>query len=205
MKHPTLLLVFAALRVRRKFIRVLTTTVATIAAAVLFTLAYAQPENVGTVQQQIIYAQPGRPPIPPQGAGTWRAADLTVLSGSTYTIGPNKNQITAFGDSGGPRFIWDNNVPYITDIQSSSVPVCNNTSPLMCRQTVTGISSSAQTSVPAVRDWIAAVLKTQWHPSASSEPIWVQLAEIIGTKWGFNDVRCPSCGYWHITSNNGKG
>lgn len=138
-----------------------------------------------------IYAQPGTPPLPPLGAGIWRAADLTVsaVSGGTYTIGPNsQTQITAFGDSGGPGFIWDNNIPYITGIQSRSAAVCNNTTPATCQQTVTGITLSTVTSVPAARDWLAAVLKTQWHPAASSEPIWVQSAEITGTKWGFNDA-----------------
>jgi hypothetical protein len=138
-----------------------------------------------------IYAQPGTPPIPPQGAGTWRAADLkaSAVSGFTYTLSPNiQNQITAFGDSGGPGFIWENNIPYITGIQSRSDPVCNNITPQMCQQTVTGIRSSTQTSVPAARDWIAAVLKTQWHPTATSEPIWVYSAEITGTQWSLNNV-----------------
>ena len=140
-----------------------------------------------------IYAQPGTPPLPPQGAGIWRAADLTVsgVSGGTYTIVPpsqTQSQIIAFGDSGGPGFIWDNNIPYITGINSRVAAVCNKATPTTCAQTVTGITSATVTSVPAVRDWIAAVLKTQWHPTATSEPIWVQLAEITGTKWGFTDA-----------------
>ena len=32
------------------------------------------------------------------------------------------------------------------------------------------------------------MLKSQWHATATSEPIWVQSAEITGTKWGFNDA-----------------
>ncbi|MGH2584061.1 MAG: trypsin-like serine protease [Dehalococcoidia bacterium] len=139
-----------------------------------------------------IYAQPGMPPIPPQGAGTWRAADLTVsaASGNTYVIGPNSaTQITAFGDSGGPGFIWESNVPYITGIQSRSDVVCsNNTTPATCQQTVTGVSSSTHTSVPAVRDWIEAVFKTQWSPGATSHPVWVLPAEVAGTGWSLDDV-----------------
>ena len=91
-------------------------------------------KTIATYGQGIsTYSTPGVPPIAPQGAGIWRAADLTVsaVSGGTYTIGPNsQTQITAFGDSGGPGFIWENNVPYITGIQSRSATVCsNNASP----------------------------------------------------------------------------
>ena len=138
------------------------------------------------------YVQPGMPPIPPQGAGVWRAADLTVsaVSGGTYTSRPNvAGQITAFGDSGGPGFIWENNIPYITGINSRGVSVCsNNTTPATCQQTLTGVTSSTVTSVPAAIARIAAVLKTQWHPTVTSEPIWLQSAEIMGTKWGFKDA-----------------
>ena len=138
------------------------------------------------------YSTPGVPPIAPQGAGIWRAADLTVsaVSGGTYTIGPNsQTQITAFGDSGGPGFIWR----IMSRISRASrvgalLFVATMRVPATCQQTLTGVSSSTVTSVPAARDWITAVLKSQWHATATSEPIWVQSAEITGTKWGFNDA-----------------
>jgi Trypsin len=144
-----------------------------------------------------IYAQPGTPPLPPTGAGTWRAADLTVsnVSATTYRISPAPsgnpnlpNQITAFGDSGGPAFIWENSIPFLVGIQSTSNPICNNSTPLTCQQTVTGILFSTATSVPAVRDWIAAVLKSRWEPTATSTPVMVQLAEVKGTSGDFTDA-----------------
>jgi len=149
-----------------------------------------------------IYATPGTPPTPAAGFGTWRAADLTVSAASkdTYTLSPDTLspdaagqiipfQIIAFGDSGGPGFIWDQGTPYITGINSRVMDQClDRTTTDSCKNTVTGISSALATSVPGVRDWIAAVFKTQWHPSVTSETIEVYQAEVAGTKWDLADL-----------------
>lgn len=129
---------------------------------------------------------------PPQGLGIWRAADLTVsnVRGALYDVTPNaQGQVNIYGDSGGPSFIWENNTPYVTGIQSTAVPVCSNaTTSATCQQTTTSISVATQTSVPATREWIAAVLATQWNATVTSQPIFTGAAEITGTKWSFHDA-----------------
>jgi hypothetical protein len=136
-----------------------------------------------------IYAVPGTPPTPATGGGTYRAADLIVstLDPDGYRALPNKaGQITAFGDSGGPGFIWENNVPYLTGINSRVAYNCIDTKD--CKNTVTGVTEAYIMSLPALRNWIQAVFTTQWHPTATSEPVYVKTAEIKGTKWDVTDV-----------------
>ena len=132
--------------------------------------------------------------FPNLGGGTWRAADLTVGSVNdshrTFTWTPNGlGQIAGPGDSGGPYFIFQNGVPLISGIHSGSVRVCTNpSSQLTCLQTMTAITSVTATSIPAMQSAIRAVLASQWHPTAISEPVWVLEAEIQSTLWGLTDV-----------------
>ncbi|SJM92811.1 trypsin-like serine protease [Crenothrix polyspora] len=132
------------------------------------------------------------------GTGVYRAADLDLseinIAATERPINPNdpptkfisrigghyhrlimnsSNQILAPGDSGGPTFMWQNGIPYIVGVTSGTD--CNT-------------GPSYQVSIPTVRTWIGAVFKTQWHPTVTSEPISVKLAEITGTKWGLNDA-----------------
>jgi hypothetical protein len=147
-------------------------------------------KTIATYGQGIsFYAVPGTPPTSAGGVGTYRAANLIVSSlySDGYRALPNKEgQIIAFGDSGGPGFIWENNVPYLTGINSRVTPTCINNKD--CQNTVIGISEAVIMSLPALRNWIQAVFTTQWHPTATSEPVYVQAAEIKGTKWDLTDV-----------------
>jgi hypothetical protein len=140
------------------------------------------------------------------GVGTYRSADLPV-SGSGYVANERPNnpaaadrttftqadggvyhrvvanreeQVTTGGDSGGPAFVWENGVPYIVGIQSGG----------FCEFDANGFVTGRghQVSIPLVRDWIEAVFKTQWSPSASSQPVWVLPAEVEGTGWSVSDV-----------------
>lgn len=141
-------------------------------------------------------------PIPPAttapGAGTYRVAELS-LSGINFSaserpinllptpttfftqeggnyyelIANSKNQILAPGDSGGPGFIWSDGIPYLVGIQSGSNCLGGD---------------AHQVSIPTVRDWIYAVLHTQWTPGISSQPVWVLPTEVNSTGWGLSDV-----------------
>lgn len=137
------------------------------------------------------YYQPGPPEIPARSDGIYRTADLTVsaVGTNTYTFLPNgAGQSTAPGDSGGPGFIVDGGTLSIASINSGGTRRCAVSATLMCPATLTQKLDTVVTSIAAVREQIAAVLKTEWHPTATSEPIFVQLAEITGTNWGLTDV-----------------
>jgi trypsin len=122
--------------------------------------------------------------LPGAGSGIWRAADLVVAStdGESYTVNRNsQRQIGAPGDSGGPGFLWENNVPYITGIQSGCSwdrDAAGN---------ITAIYNCTMVSMPAVNRWIYAVLATQWSPNQTSG-MRIDTAERIGTRWGFTDL-----------------
>jgi hypothetical protein len=140
-------------------------------------------------------------PVPPatgMGAGTYRVAELLLTDidraaterpidpadppttfvdeagGNYHRLEENtSSQILAPGDSGSPGIIWNEGIPYIAGITSSS-----NCS----------AGFSHQVSIPTVREWIDAVLHTQWTPGATSQPVWVLPAEVNGTDWGLTDV-----------------
>jgi Trypsin len=135
---------------------------------------------------------------PPYGSGTFRAADMklsgigyepntrpgnTMPSPGAFSKSTNgryhqlqrnaDNQFILRGDSGGPAFIWQDKVPYIIGINSSGG----------CGRNV-----GYQVSIPSVRQWIDAVLKTRWTPGSTGENVWVLPAEVEGTRWSVADV-----------------
>lgn len=129
---------------------------------------------------------------PSMGDGIWRAADLSnpSVGGETFSVTPNgAGQIAMLGDSGGPYFIFQGGIPLITGIQSSATWNCsNNSTKAACKASITKITSATAVSIPATQVGVRAVLASQWHPTAISEPVWVLAGEIQATRWGFADV-----------------
>lgn len=159
-------------------------------------LWYGSAESLINPNKTVAFYGQGRTACAGGGTGTFRAADLQIESinisarewpisdnvnttdffsqagGRYYTLSANNNgQATAPGDSGGPAFIWENDVPYIVGIHSGS-----------------DCSTSFQVSIPTVREWINAVFKTQWFPNNTSQPVWVLPAEVDGTRWSVSNV-----------------
>ena len=94
------------------------------------------------------------------------------------------NQLPLSGDSGGPSFIFNpgSSRPYLVGIQSSGncVPQGTSAEPIA--------TDAYQVAIPAVRDWIAAVLASRWVPGSTGANVWVGPAEIAGVRWPVNDV-----------------
>jgi hypothetical protein len=92
-------------------------------------------------------------------------------------------QNTMPGDSGGPTFIFNppDATPYLVGIHSGADCI------------VVGGTGSTGTgkdvAIPAVRDWIGAVLKSQWGPTISTAThVWVSPGELDGVRWPVADV-----------------
>lgn len=136
--------------------------------------------------------------IPPGGLGTYRAADLKVSDVSGYRISYNPNEISQIlmpGDSGGPSILWDNGVALLVGISSTASWDCFDKTgmtpaqiDISCRNSTFRVTSGSDIAIPAVKLAIEAVLKTKWHPSATSEPVWIFGPEIQVSQWPLSDV-----------------
>jgi hypothetical protein len=93
-------------------------------------------------------------------------------------------QLPLEGDSGGPSFIFNppSTQPYLVGIQSSA-----NCEPGAQPNTASA-TRVHQVAIPAVRDWINAVLATRWTPGATGANVWVGPAEADGVRWPVGDV-----------------
>lgn len=94
-----------------------------------------------------------------------------------------RTQLILPGDSGGPTFIFNppDATPYLLGIHSGA------------NCTVSGGTGTTGTgndvAIPAVRDWIGAVLKSQWGPTTSTAShVWVSPGELNGVRWPVDDV-----------------
>jgi hypothetical protein len=95
--------------------------------------------------------------------------------GNSYRVVRNaQGRIPWTGDGGGPAFIFNNGTRYLVGIQSGIGGACG--------------TDAYQTNLPPLRDWIAAVFMSQWAPGAQASPVNVFPAEVVGTKWGLQDV-----------------
>jgi hypothetical protein len=151
--------------------------------------SYGRGNNVASA------ATPTMPACTAGGFGPYRATNFTVAAGdfepaaqvvapttSTWSsvaggryaqlIHPGNGRI-APGDSGGPSFVFSLGRPYLVGIHSGSACPGN---------------AAWDVAIPAVRDWIVAVTRSQWHPGVANEHVWVRQPEIAGTRWGLTDV-----------------
>jgi hypothetical protein len=134
----------------------------------------------------------------PEGFGTFRAADLKVdrVAGGEIRYLPNHaGQLTMPGDSGGPAFVWDRGVALLAGITSTGSWDCFKNvgaTPAQidanCRNSIFQLEQAHDVAIPSVRRSIEAVLKTQWHPTATSEPVWIHRPEIETSVWAISDV-----------------
>lgn len=134
----------------------------------------------------------------PGGSGIYRAADLKVNNVSGYRLNYNPNewgQIVMPGDSGGPSIIWVNGLAMLAGITSTGAWDCFNNAGMTpgqidtnCRNSTFRLKGSSDIAIPAVKLALEAVLKTTWHPSATSEPVWIFGPEIQVSQWPFSDV-----------------
>jgi hypothetical protein len=105
--------------------------------------------------------------------------------GRYYTLSPKPNLLIP-GDSGGGEFIFNppDKKPYLVGINDAGD--CVNSSAtigFVPRATV-----SYAVAMPALREWIHAVLSSSWDVKSSASNIWVSPAEVSGTRWPVGDV-----------------
>lgn len=134
--------------------------------------------EVGTVGMEPI-ATPGNISKGPNGG--WR----TDPNGRYYSLSPHPSVLIP-GDSGGPEFIFNppDTKPYLVGINDSG-----NCNPPSATIGFTPTSTQGEAvAMPAVRDWIHAVLSSRWDPGSTASNVWVSPPEIDGTRWPVGDV-----------------
>ena len=135
------------------------------------------------------YFQPGPPPVPPTGFGTWRQAILTIqkqISNKRTSPPPDRpgwpdflvsspnsaGQVCAPGDSGGPVFFTDSatNIQSLVGIQVSGNFVCPNQSAISiaaCKATITKITSCNANMIPG--ETVQDIIKTSWNANSATQ------------------------------------
>ncbi len=135
----------------------------------------------------------GHNKLPGNGFGRWRAGDLPVssASGELYTADRNRaGQVTWSGDSGGPDFIWQGGVPYVTGVHSGANYRCSDpTTSASCLASATEVLSGSSVSIASMRDAMGAVLTTTWDANSRVQGMSIRSPEIAATRWGgFTDL-----------------